>query len=154
MLAVGCLSDPLRKRMADVLGVRDIRFEPDYDMYSDETREFNIKLNAQAEEIFRQRTVAEWLRILDEARVPAGPVRFVEELVDDEQVVSNGLVVELEHSVVGKVKMVGPMLKMSETPLEPTQPSPALGQHTEDVLLQHGYTAAQIEQLRELGVTL
>ena len=153
VLAVGCLSDPLRKRMADVLGLRDIRFEPDYDIYSEETREFNIRLNSQAEDIFRQRTVAEWLRILDEARVPAGPVRFVEELVDDEQVVSNGLVVELEHSVVGKVKMVGPMLKMSETPLEPTQPSPALGQHTEDVLLQHGYTTAQLEQLRELGVT-
>ena len=86
--------------------------------------------------------------------MPAGPVRFVEELVDDEQVVSNGLVVELDHSVVGKVKMVGPMVKMSETPLEPTLASPALGEHTEEVLTAYGYTPEQVQRLREQGITL
>ena len=129
VLAVGCLSNPLRKRLIDLVGLRDIRFEPDFDMHSQEAHEFYEKLNAQMEDIFRQRSVSEWLRLLDDAGVPAGPVRFVEELVDDEQVVSNGLVIELEHSVVGKVKMVGPMLKMSETPLTPTLASPALGEH-------------------------
>ena len=103
--------------------------------------------------MFRQCTVSEWLETLDAAGVPAGPVRFVEELVNDEQVVSNGLVLELEHSVVGKVKMVGPMLKMSETPLEPTIASPALGEHTDSVLTQYGYAPKQIRELRELGIT-
>ncbi len=154
VLAVGCLSDPLRKRMLDVLGLHDIRFDPDYDMFSGETREFNRNLNIQAEEIFRQRTVAEWLRVLDEAGVPAGPVRFIEDLTDDEQVTSNGLVVELEHSVVGKVKMVGPMVKMSETPLEAENASPALGEHTDEVLAECGLTTEQIETLRDKGVTL
>ena len=153
VLAVGCLSDPLRKRLIDVLGLRDIRFEPDYDMYSEESLAFYEKLTAQAEELFRQCTVSEWLETLDAAGVPAGPVRFVEELVSDEQVVSNGLVLELEHSVVGKVKMVGPMLKMSETPLEPTIASPALGEHTDSVLTQYGYAPKQIRELRELGIT-
>ena len=153
-LAVGCLSDPLRKRLIDLVGLRDIRFEPDYDMHSEEALEFYEKLNGQMEDIFRQKSVSEWLRLLDAAGVPAGPVRFVEELVDDEQVVSNGLVVELEHSVVGKVKMVGPMLKMSETPLQPTVASPALGEHTDETLAACGYTAEQIGMLRELGVTL
>ena len=156
VLAVGCLSDPLRKRMMDVLGLHDIRFgpEPDFDIYSEESIAFYEKLTAQAEELFRQRTVSEWLETLDAAGVPAGPVRFVEELVNDEQVVSNGLVVELEHSVVGKVKMVGPMLKMSETPLEPAIASPALGEHTDNVLTEYGYTSEQIRELRALGVTL
>ena len=153
-LAVGCLSDPLRKRLIDLVGLHDIRFDPDYDMHSEEALEFYEKLNGQMEDIFRQKSVSEWLRLLDAAGVPAGPVRFVEELVDDEQVVSNGLVVELEHSVVGKVKMVGPMLKMSETPLQPTLASPALGEHTDETLAACGYTAEQIGMLRELGVTL
>ena len=152
-LAVGCLSDPLRKRLIDLVGLHDIRFEPNHDPYSEETRLFYDKLNTQMEGIFKEKSVAEWLSILDAAGVPAGPVRFVEELVDDEQVSSNGLVVELEHSVVGKVKMVGPMVKMSETPLEPTLASPALGEHTSDVLLEHGYSPDQIEELREIGVT-
>lgn len=154
VLAVGCLSDPLRKRLIDLVGLHDIRFEPDFDMYSEETRLFYEKLNSQMEDIFRQKSVSEWLRLLDDAGVPAGPVRFVEELVDDEQVASNGLVIELDHSVVGKVKMVGPMLKMSETPLEPTIASPALGEHTDEVLSGYGYTPEQIRQLREQSITV
>ena len=154
VLAVGCLSDPLRKRLIDLVGLRDIRFEPDFDMHSQEAHEFYEKLNGQMENIFRQRSVSEWLRLLDDAGVPAGPVRFVEELVDDEQVVSNGLVIELDHSVVGKVKMVGPMLKMSETPLTPTLASPALGEHTDEILSAYGYTPEQIGRLRERSVTI
>ena len=154
VLAVGCLSDPLRKRLIDLLGLRDIRFEPNYDMYSEESRLFYEKLNTQMEDIFRQKSVSEWLRLLDNAGVPAGPVRFVEELVDNNQVVSNGLAVELQHSVVGKVKMVGPLVNMSETPLEPTIASPALGEHTDSILAACGYTAERIQELRELGITL
>ena len=153
-LAVGCLSDPLRKRLIDLVGLHDVRFEPDHDPHSEETHLFYEKLSKQMEGIFKQKSVAEWLSILDAAGVPAGPVRFVEELVDDEQVISNGLVVELEHSVVGKVKMVGPMVKMSETPLEPKLASPELGEHTDEVMASYGYTTEQIGRLRELGVTL
>lgn len=154
VLAVGCLSDPLRKRLVDVLGLDDIRFQPGYDMLSEETRLFNENLTSHAERIFMQKGVSEWLDILDRAGVPAGPVRFVEELVADSQVVSNGLVVELEHSVVGKVKMVGPLVKMSETPLEPAIASPALGEHTDDILADIGYTAAEINAIRKSGTTL
>ena len=154
VLAVGCLSNPLRKRLINLVGLHDIRFEPDHDPFSEETRSFYEKLNTQIEEIFRQKSVSEWLRLLDDAGVPAGPVRFVEELVDDEQVASNGLVIELDHSVVGKVRMVGPMLKMSETPLEPTRASPALGGHTDEILSEYGYTTTQIQSLREQGITI
>ena len=154
VLAIGCLSDPLRKRLIDLVGLHDIRFEPGHDPYSEESLQFYEKLNTQMEEIFRQKSVSEWLRLLDEAGVPAGPVRFVEELVDDEQVVSNGLVIELEHSVVGNVKMVGPMVKMSETPLEPTVASPALGEHTDEILETCGFSPEDIRRLREKGVTL
>ena len=154
VLAIGCLSDPLRKRLIDLVGLHDIRFEPGYDPYSEESLQFYEKLNTQMENIFRQKSVSEWLRLLDEAGVPAGPVRFVEELVDDEQVVSNGLVIELEHSVVGNVKMVGPMVKMSETPLEPIVASPALGEHTDEILETCGFSPEDIRRLREKGVTL
>ena len=153
VIAVGCLSDPLRKRLLQVLGLHDIRFDPDYDPQSPEAIEFGKQLTQQAEAIFRQRTTAEWLRILDEAGIPAGPVRFTEELFEDEQVLANNLVVELEHSVVGRVKMVGPIISMSETPLEARSASPALGEHTEEILTGLGYSPAQVEELRKKGVT-
>ena len=80
-------------------------------------------------------------------------MRFIEELLDDEQVRANDMVVELEHALAGPLKMAGPILRMSGTPLAATAASPALGQHTDEVLAELGYTAQEVERFRELGVT-
>ena len=79
-------------------------------------------------------------------------MRFTEELLEDEQVVANDMVVEPEHQMVRKLKMTGPLVTMSETPLRPRAASPALGQHTYEVLSELGYAPEQIQRLREQGV--
>ena len=153
VIAVGCLSDPLRKKLLSVLGLHDIRFDAGYDPGSDEALAFAQALHGKAEAIFRQRSAAEWLRDLDAAGVPAGPVRFPEELVDDPQVLANGFQADLDHSLVGRMKMTGPLVQMSETPLEATASSPALGEHTDDLLRDLGYSADDVQGLRDAGVT-
>ena len=153
IVTVGCLSDTLRKKMADAVGLHDIRFEPGYDPTSEKSIEFNERLLEKARLIFLEKTVDEWLAVLDEAGVPAGPLRFVEELPTNEQVIANDLAVELEHSLLGKVTMVGPPFSMSESPLEATRASPALGEHTAEILSELGYDADRIQHLRDEGVT-
>ena len=93
------------------------------------------------------------MEAFDEIGVPAGPVRFVEELIDDEQVVANDLVVDMEHSVAGPLKMVGPLMTMSDSPLEAKRASPALGEHTDEILGSLGLTDAKIQALKDGGVT-
>ena len=154
VLAVGCLSDTLRKKLCDVLGLEDIRFEPDYDPQSETAKRFGDELIVKAEARFLKRGVNEWLTVLDDVGVPAGPVRFLEELVGDEQVLANDLVVSLRHSLAGEVKMVGPLLKMSETPLKARMASPALGEHTDAILKELDYSPEEIARLREANVTL
>ena len=156
-VTIGCLSEPPRQRMAELLSIYDPRFDEGYDPIeaaNDPNAETEgEKLVKEAELKFREKTTEEWLRLLDEAGIPAGPLYFTEEMTKDEQAIANGYIVELDHSLVGKMKMYGPPLKMTETPLEVQGPAPALGEHTDEVLSSIGYTPEQIEVLRKSGVT-
>ena len=153
IITIGNLSDTLRKKTAAVLGLNDPRFEPGYDRTSPEAIAAGERLVHEAEAIFRTRTTQEWLETFDKAGVPAGPFQFVEELMDDPQVLANDLVVEVEHPLAGPVKMVAPFVKMTETPLEAQGASPALGEHTDQVLRGIGYDEETIARLKQDGVT-
>ena len=156
-VTIGCLSDPPKQRMAQLLGIHDPRFDEGYDPI-EAANDPNAaaegeKLIEEAESRFREKTTKEWLHLLDDAGIPAGPLHFTEEMTKDEQAIANGYIVDLDHSLVGGMKMYGPPLKMSETPLEVQRPAPALGEHTDEVLSSIGYTSEQIKDLRESGVT-
>jgi crotonobetainyl-CoA:carnitine CoA-transferase CaiB-like acyl-CoA transferase len=152
-LAVGCLSHALRVKFARVVGIDDPRLAGGvWNQRSEESRAVARELVAQAEAIFRTKTSAEWLALFDAAGVPAGPVRFAEELFDDPQALANGLVVEVEHATAGPLKMVGPPVQMSGTPLRARGASPALGQHTDELLRAIGMSDERIAELRARGI--
>ena len=155
-VAVGCLSTPLRVKLLGAIGMRGLAHRPARPTRSTPTDPEALRareaLVGQAEAIFAAKTTEEWLPILDAAGVPAGPLRFTEELLDDEQVIENNYVVSVDHPLMGPVRMAGPMIQMSETPLAVQGPSPTLGQHTDDVLRELGYDDARIDDLRARGV--
>ena len=150
-IGVGCLSDRLRMRMADTLGVKDIRFDPGYDPNTPESLAFATQLEKKVEKMFSEKTTDQWLAILEERGIPAGRVRFVEELFDDPQIIANDLVVDVEHKEAGTVKMIGPIARFSDTPLEPPPASPSLGQHTTEILKELGYSEEEIGRWKQSG---
>ena len=152
-LAVGCLSQALRVKFCKVLGLEDPRLSAGaFEQRSEEARAIGRRLVQEAEALFRSRPTHEWLALFDAAGIPAGPVRFADELFDDEHVIANELVVEVEHSLAGPLKMVGPPIQMSKTPLRPQRASPALGEHTDELLRSIGYDDARVAELRERGI--
>jgi formyl-CoA transferase len=151
-ISVGCLSDPLRRRLLEVLGLTDDAMEPGYNPNTPEAMEYARGLEAEAEKIFRRKSSAEWLETLERRGIPAGPVRFVEELFDDPQIKANGLVTEVEHKEEGAVKMIGPLAKFRGTPMEANTPSPALGQHSSEILKELGFSGEDIARWKEAGI--
>lgn len=154
-IAVGCLSTPLRKKLLAVTGMHDWRIglPPEAIDYSDSAVVHRATaLVAEAEALFADRTTAEWLRLLDEGGVPAGPLRFTEELLDDPQVIENEFMTSVDHPLMGPVRMAGPMIQMSATPLAARGASPTLGEHTDEVLAELGYTPAAIAAMHASGL--
>ena len=154
VIAIACLSNRLRKKAADAMGVIDPRFSEGYDPDDPDSMKAIDSLSEQIKSILITKTCEEWLAIFDAAGVPAGPVRFIQELTHDEQVIANDMVVEVNHSLAGKVRMAGPMIQMSETPLEAKSASPALGEHTDQIMLELGYSEEEITDLRSRNITL
>ena len=151
-IGVGCLSDPLRRRLLDALGFADVSLDPGYASDSSEAEAYAQSIIERAEAMFQQKSSAEWLALFEERGIPAAPVRFIEELFDDSQVQANGLVVEVEHKELGTVKTMGPQAKFSNTPLPTASASPALGQHTVEVLQELGYSEVEISRWLDLGI--
>ncbi len=101
----------------------------------------------------RSRTRDEWFDILERADVPHGPINGFDELFDDPQVIELGIVESLDLGPDERpLRQVGPQFQMSGSPLHIDPPAPDLGQHTERVLADHGFTQEEIRDLREREV--
>jgi crotonobetainyl-CoA:carnitine CoA-transferase CaiB-like acyl-CoA transferase len=76
----------------------------------------------------------------------------MDRVMDHPQVVARGALVECDHPVAGKVRVVGPPARFSETPADVRMPAPLLGQHTDEVLRERlGLDDREIERLRGVG---
>ncbi len=153
MVSIAAVTPAMRRRLESATGVvhpiharRDIRRD------SPEAAVMTCEFLAELAEAMSRRTTAAWLEIFDQAGVPAGPFRVVDELVDDPQVRANDLAVELDHPLLGSITMVGPVVDMSGTPTAARQAPPTIGQHNTDILTEIGYAAADVDELVRLGI--
>jgi crotonobetainyl-CoA:carnitine CoA-transferase CaiB-like acyl-CoA transferase len=111
-------------------------------------RHINERL-AMTQEAFRTRPAEEWLARLTEAGVPCAPVLTRTQMLSNPQVVANGIVVETEHEVAGRIRQARPAARFSATPAAIRRGGPALGEHTAEILGELGYTAADIAAWKE-----
>jgi crotonobetainyl-CoA:carnitine CoA-transferase CaiB-like acyl-CoA transferase len=89
----------------------------------------------------------EWLDRLRAAGVPCGPVRKVEELLEDPHVLSRGTIVKVDHPSAGPLRTMGTALHLSRTPTVTGGPAPRVGEHTGQILAELGYDGAAIADL-------
>jgi len=102
------------------------------------------------QKIFLEKDSEEWLRLLAAAEIPCGPINTIDRVLADPQILAREMVVEMEHAVTGKYKVVGSPMKLSPTPVQYRISPPSLGEHTAEVLKDVlGYDQRKIDRLRE-----
>ena len=102
-------------------------------------------------EVITQETTAHWLEVLDAEDVPCAPVLTRENVHLDPQIIANGILVEDEHPVGGLMRQPRPAEQMDGTPSAIRNPAPMLGQDTEEVLTELGFSEEERKGLQAAG---
>ena len=103
-------------------------------------------------DIFRTQSVQHWVRLLNDAGVPAGPVYSVPQVFEDEQVQHLGVTTALVTDFGKEMHYINQPVVLERTPAQVVAQAPGWGQHTDEVLLEAGYAASDIKQLHSDGV--
>lgn len=150
-MVVACLTERMWQRFCSAICREDLASDPRFRTNPDRVahRELLIPI---LEEVLRLRAAEEWAAIFDAADVPCGPVNGLREALSHPQVLWNGMVEEVEHATIGRIKVPGVPVKLSATPGRVGGPPPLLGEHTDEVLSGLGYSPEQIARFRASGV--
>jgi crotonobetainyl-CoA:carnitine CoA-transferase CaiB-like acyl-CoA transferase len=106
---------------------------------------------AELQEIFLTRTRDEWFKILKEKDVSVSPVNRLDETFSDPHFLHRNMIVELDHPAVGKVKQLGIAIKLSDTPGRIERFAPDLGENSDEILRDLGYSEEDVGRLRAEG---
>ena len=149
-ITIGAANDRNFQKVARVLG--------HHEWLADERFTGNQQRVARREELaglIEQETVAQtvafWVRELENAGVPCGPILDYEHALKTPQAVAREMTVDVDHPTLGTLRALGTPIKMSSTPLNPKGRAPLLGEHTDDILMEAGYSSDEIQQLRYSG---
>lgn len=150
-VTVGANNERLWERMCRAIGREDLLADERFATNLDRV-EHRPDLEAELETVFQEKTTEEWVELLLDAGVPSGPIRDYAEVCEDPHTLAREMVVEMTHPVEGRIRGLGVPVKLSETPGRVRRAAPLLGEHTVEVLDRHGFSAAEIADLREKGI--
>ncbi len=144
-------SGRLWRRCCEVLGVPELAADPRFDTAGKRSAARG-ELNTIIEERLRAKTTAEWVELLNDAGVPAGPVNSIDQVFADPQVKYLEMVAPVRHASLGTLGVIRNATTMSRTPSSVRRPAPELGENTTEVLVELGLTEADIADLCVRGV--
>lgn len=139
------------EKFCDVMGFPQYIDDPRFNTNETRGENYNSLLRTIIDDRFRDMTRQEIEEKLRPLNIPSGPNLTVEEAINSEQIVHRNMVIELEDKAIGKVKMPGKAIKMSDVSDTPAASAPMLGEHTRELLIAEGYSEEQLQEMSDAG---
>ena len=138
-------------KFCEVAGRPELAADPRFARNADRVRHRAV-LVPLLEEIVRARPKQQWLSALEAAKVPCGAINDLAEVFADPQVQARGMTVPMPHPLADTLRVVASPMKLSGTPVQYRRAPPLLGEHTDEVLAEFGWSDAERAELRRQHV--
>ncbi|NPC58231.1 CaiB/BaiF CoA transferase family protein [Caenimonas soli] len=150
-IVIGAANQRTWERLcADVLGRAELMDDPRFITNSDRLDHVE-ELESLLEAEFRKTDAATWIARCEAANVPCGPVNDFGQAMQDPHYLARGMVAEVDHATLGRMKMIGIPTRFSKTPGRIHRAAPTFGQDTDEVLREFGVPQDTIREMRSRG---
>ena len=150
-VVIAVITDAFWESLLNVVNVESLR-DPKFSKSVDRLKNQEF-IELELNKVLSTKPSDYWIKALNEAKVPCGPINTFSQALADEQVLHRDMVVEVEHPDGGKVKMPGNPVKLSHTNEVSYSPAPHLGTHTKEILKEWGgFDETSIQALLEKNI--
>jgi len=151
---LACGNQTFWNKLCIVLGREDLAADPRFENspWGIVEEEHRYALTSILADILRQKPRDYWLKLFETADIPCAPVSRREEFMEDPQVRHNQMIVEIDDPRAGKTRQMGIPVTLVDNPGQIKGSAPRLGEHSQDVLRELGYSDKKISQFSENGI--
>jgi formyl-CoA transferase/CoA:oxalate CoA-transferase len=147
---LGAANDGLWNKFCEVTGRTDLSDDPRFQTNLDRVTH-RSELIPILEALFQTKTTDEWVALLEAAGIPNSPVNTIANLVHDPQIAHRNMLVDVPHPTVQGLRAPATPMKLSDGPSSVRRHPPENGEHTEEILLEFGYSKEDIADLETSG---
>ena len=144
---IAAAGQQMYRRLCEALGIEALIDDPRFRSSKDRSKNRAV-LNAELDRVLAGKTSADWVELLNAKGVPSGPILNVQQVYENEQIVHLNMAVPVKHPALGELRLQAPPSTLSRTPASVRTPAPDVGEHTDEVLGELGFSADDVARLR------